>query len=345
MSHTKKIIVITTGGTIGSLLGEQSVAVDTTEVNQSLVAQEIHQAAKRLHCHIELIAPFTKNSENLRPEDWSSLLQTVSDANKSDCDGIVVTHGTDTMEYSLAAVAAYSHLWKKPVCFAGAFHAPDHPHSDAGVSLAGALACACNSDIEQGVYLSFRADTSHETAAITPAAAVKPMPFDQQYFEVLYGQQPGCYELSSGQWRSLPKSVQATLNLGVKKLPSHEALQLSSERVALLKVYPGMDTALLEAAARERDFLILEGYHCGTAPAEGGDLLPFAQSTDIDVLLAAYPAQYIGKPYSSTCQLQSADIHIYSDIQAHYLYVFCVLGLASGLNRQQVLQALQGFKI
>ena len=45
---------------------------------------------------------FSMDSSNIQPEEWAQLARAI-DQSFQDCDGVVVTHGTDTMGYTAAA--------------------------------------------------------------------------------------------------------------------------------------------------------------------------------------------------------------------------------------------------
>jgi len=51
--------------------------------------------------------------------DWKDLTYCLLRASKSNADGIVVLHGTDTIEYTISAVCAFNSSWNKKICFTG----------------------------------------------------------------------------------------------------------------------------------------------------------------------------------------------------------------------------------
>lgn len=61
---------------------------------------------------------FSMDSSNIQPEEWAQLARAI-DQSFQDCDGVVVTHGTDTMGYTAAALSFMLLGQKKPVILTG----------------------------------------------------------------------------------------------------------------------------------------------------------------------------------------------------------------------------------
>jgi glutamyl-tRNA(Gln) amidotransferase subunit D len=342
----KKITVITTGGTIGSVLGSQSVEVD---LDSRRILKELGELEVSLGCKVEVHSPLNKNSEDFTPADWVVLLTEIVRVNKTDCHGIVVTHGTDTMEYSLAAVLAYSHLWSKKICFTGAYYSPDHPKSDALLNLQAAISCVCSEQIENAVYVSFREDLLNTDARIIRGAELKSMQYDELTFDSVYRARVGRFRRGlgidelhmNGQFLPLP-------TLDCLTLPDEGATMIAKGRIAMVSLYPGIDKNLLVAASAGREILVLQGYHCGSGPADdSSELLHFLtdNSEGPTILMGSYPERYIDRPYRSTFVLKENGVHIYKDLQTHFLYVFSLLGLALGLEPKNIVNLISAFEI
>ena len=97
-----KILVIFTGGTIGSTLADGWIAPNDT-TRYTLIHSYEEKYGKDV-C-FETRTPFSILSENLSAKTLKELVDEVSAAIKEDYDGIIVTHGTDTLQFSAAALA------------------------------------------------------------------------------------------------------------------------------------------------------------------------------------------------------------------------------------------------
>ena len=100
-----KILVLFTGGTIGSAANDGIISL--SEESRSLLLQMYRSSAGETAADIEFIEriPYTVLSEDLSARELNLLLRALEDAVKEDLDGIIVTHGTDTLQYSAAACA------------------------------------------------------------------------------------------------------------------------------------------------------------------------------------------------------------------------------------------------
>ncbi len=106
---------------------------------------------------------FSMDSSNIQPEEWSVLAKAVHAA-MEDCDGVVITHGTDTMGYTAAALSYMLHGQTKPVILTGSQLPLGAPLSDAETNLSCAIEAACKG--VPGTYVCFARKLIHGTRAV-----------------------------------------------------------------------------------------------------------------------------------------------------------------------------------
>jgi L-asparaginase len=129
----KKIIVLATGGTFASRLGENGLAPSLgAESLLDALGISIPDAAIRCENVMSL------DSSNIQPEHWQMLARRVFRA-LDDYDGIIVTHGTDTMAYTASALAFMLRNLRKGVVFTGSQLPAEAPESDAALNMRTAL--------------------------------------------------------------------------------------------------------------------------------------------------------------------------------------------------------------
>jgi glutamyl-tRNA(Gln) amidotransferase subunit D len=128
------IVVIATGGTITS-----KVDYTTGGVSPLSKPEELLLATPEL---LEVVnikrieQPFTIFSEDMTPNEWQIIAKEVAKAlNESDVSGVIVTHGTDTLHYTAAALSFMLENLNKPVALVGGQRSSDRGSFDGGMNL------------------------------------------------------------------------------------------------------------------------------------------------------------------------------------------------------------------
>lgn len=343
---SKHIAVVTTGGTIGSVLQSESVSV---EQSGKLIEQEIKKAKDRLGYDISVINALNKNSEDFTPSDWLSILAAINSANESDADGIVVTHGTDTLVYTVAAALSFNNLWKKKICFTGSYYSPDNPSTDATLNLLSALEFVVSHENNNGIYVAFRDDENNREARILYGECIKPMSFDDLCFESAYGDYVSKFSPDNGLIDEGTRALESVPNLGVSKLPNINAIEMAQDNIAIVMLYPGIDKKTLCSFAKGKKILIIHLYHSGTGASseKQSQLMQFISesSPETKVMMGTFPRRNIDVPYESTVNMKSSGAHIYANLQPHFLYAFALLGIACGLAVEEIISKLHSWEI
>ncbi len=131
----KKLLFVFTGGTIGSTVKGNYISTDS---NKPYVLIENYKKKYGEFGEYDILSPYTVLSENLSGKYISALIKTVKE-NGHKYSGVIVTHGTDTLAYSAAALS-YS-LGNKfvPVCIVSANLPLENPLSNGYDNLRGAI--------------------------------------------------------------------------------------------------------------------------------------------------------------------------------------------------------------
>jgi len=120
------ISLISTGGTIASTVDYRTGAV-TARFDAEDVLRAVPDLAGRANYRGRVVANIL--SENMTPAVWRELAETVHAEVEAGADGVVVMHGTDTMQYSAAAMA-FTLDTPVPIVFTGSQRSADRPSSD-----------------------------------------------------------------------------------------------------------------------------------------------------------------------------------------------------------------------
>ncbi len=127
------ISIIATGGTIAS-----RVDYATGAVTGSMSPEEIFSTAPELSQAVSLKfvhSPFRLQSEDMTPDEWIAIAKTVADDLNNGAQGAIVTHGTDTLHFTSAALSFMLKGLGKPVAVVGAQRSPDRGSFDGAMNL------------------------------------------------------------------------------------------------------------------------------------------------------------------------------------------------------------------
>lgn len=124
----KNILVIFTGGTIGSSVHQG--AIDTDKKTAFLLLEQFKQRQPNTNVNFTTRQPYQILSENLSPRIWTTLISEIENANPNAYDGIIITHGTDTLAFTAAALSVYFQVFSVPI-FLVSSHLPlSNPHAN-----------------------------------------------------------------------------------------------------------------------------------------------------------------------------------------------------------------------
>ena len=142
----KKILLLTTGGTIASMPGGEGLEPHRSDVME----RELEQL--RTYYDITVRDVMCLDSSNIRPEEWQTIACSIFEF-RAGFDGVVVSHGTDTMAYTASAVTFMLPDIDLPVVFTGSQLPLADMLSDGPDNLRTAFAMAASG--HPGVFLAF----------------------------------------------------------------------------------------------------------------------------------------------------------------------------------------------
>ncbi|MCT9097745.1 Glu-tRNA(Gln) amidotransferase subunit GatD [Haloarchaeobius sp. HME9146] len=120
------IALISTGGTIASTVDYRTGAV-TAQFDAEDVLRAVPDLAGRANYRGRVVANIL--SENMEVPIWQDLAEAIHEEVENGADGVVVMHGTDTMQYSASAMSFMLDS-PVPIVFTGSQRSADRPSSD-----------------------------------------------------------------------------------------------------------------------------------------------------------------------------------------------------------------------
>ncbi|WP_188879385.1 Glu-tRNA(Gln) amidotransferase subunit GatD [Halarchaeum grantii] len=161
------IALISTGGTIASTVDYRTGAV-TAQFDAEDVLRAVPDLAGRANYRGRVVANIL--SENMDPSIWRELAAAVHEEIENGADGVVVMHGTDTMQYS-ASVLSFMLDTPVPVVFTGSQRSADRPSSDNVMNAVCAVEAA-KSDVAE-VMVCMHATQSDDRCALHRGTRVR----------------------------------------------------------------------------------------------------------------------------------------------------------------------------
>jgi glutamyl-tRNA(Gln) amidotransferase subunit D len=153
------VCLIPTGGTMASRVDYRTGGVYAVS-NPKELLHNVPELAEIVNVK-EIVTPFTKMSEDMEPHDWKAIAEIAARKLNSGDHGVIITHGTDTLHYTAAALSFFLRNLSKPVVLTGSQRSSDRGSSDAGMNLICAARTAVSDIAEVGICMHGSPDDSY----------------------------------------------------------------------------------------------------------------------------------------------------------------------------------------
>lgn len=317
----KNILIITTGGTIVSQATEEATGAQPALSGEDLL-KSIPGANKfadlRVHNFTKL--PSTEMTLELMLELANEIKKALQQSN---VDGVVITHGTDTLEET-----AYLHDLvlnnDKPVVFTGAMRAASSLSSDGPMNLLQSIIVASN----------------NQTKGYPPVIV-----FNDEIHLARYSMK--FHSTSTDAFKSLnagPVGMIRETNVHYFYPAFHEqTLEVTKvkSRVEIIKASAGASDFFLQAAIREKiDGIVIEGTGAGHVPSSWTNTIEKAIEKGIIVVMV--PRSPAGYPLHQTYGIKGGEIHLkklgvlFGFTNGQKTRVFLTLALSAGWDKENI---------
>ena len=256
------VAMIITGGTIAARLNARKGGVDWLTSPEDLFKfyPEIFDKVNI----VKVESPFMKASEDMDFKDWQKIARTTKKLlNDNNIKGVIITHGTDFLHYTSAALSFFLRDLSKPVVLTYSQRSIDRASSDANLNLQ-CSALVAISDMAE-VMLVGHASLNDDYCYAMPGTKVRKLHASRRdAFKVVNAKPfakifPDRMELVSGYKRREKLNKGAKVKLDTK----------FEEKVALIKVYPGQDPKILNYYLKKKyKGIVLELSGLGHAPTK-----------------------------------------------------------------------------
>lgn len=293
----ERIHILATGGTIAS-----KIDYVTGGVTPILKTEELLDAVPELSRIAEFSSEVFSSifSENMTPKHWEALSRRIYDLFKEDPErGIIVTHGTDTLGYTAAALSFSLGRLLSPVVLIGAQRSSDRPSSDSAFNLISASFYVQKRICEVAVVM--HGESGDTYALAHRGTRVRKMHSSRRdAFQSISSAPIAKIDPYSGKVTVLRKDVNICGEERFDRLNEEPKLKFS-DKVFLLKFFPGMSPEIIDILV-ERGIkgIVIEGTGLGHVSEDA--IGSIKRAVDSGVLVAI----------TTQCLFGSVNLNVYS---------------------------------
>lgn len=260
----ERILVVLTGGTIGSKIERATIDVDAAAGVGLLAAC---REAFRGGVEFVAVQPLNMLSENAAPRHWEALCAAIDQAGPRGYSGVIITHGTDTLAYTAAMLSFVYNALPVPLVVVGSSYPLEDARSNGAENFRQAVYFILNEGIP-GVFCVYRNEKGeslvHLGSRLTEADA-----YTDQFAS--FG---GIYlgEMKNGALalKAHPANPVRTALKAARDSALTQPVRFENSVLAI-RPYPGLDYGHI--CFDENTKAVLHGlYHSGTACVRGEGL-------------------------------------------------------------------------
>ena len=241
-SSKPNIAMIITGGTIAARLNPKKGGVDWLTSPEDLFKFYPNLFEKVNVSKVEI--PFMKGSANMNSKDWKKLAKVTEKLlNDNNIQGVIITHGTDTLHYTGAALSFFLKDLNKPVVLTYSQRSIDRASSDADLNLQCA-ALAAISDIAE-VMIVGHASTNDDFCYAMPGTKTRKLHTSRRDAFKIINSKPFA--------KIFPDRIERISDYKMRKKGQVKIDAKFEDKVALVKFYPGQSPDIL-------DYYVKKGY-------------------------------------------------------------------------------------
>lgn len=317
-----QISVVFTGGTIGSKLHENSIGTDKAAKRELLSR---YRAASGDETVFKAVEPYTILSENLTLSHIQALAQAISEEQEV-ADALIVTHGTDTLPYTAAALSYIMGLSEKPLVLVSSNYVLNDPRANGVDNFRAAVDFLRAVPSARGVYVSYR--NGEGSTHILRAARLLPHLAPTDTVHTLNG--------IVATWENGIIYISDACTEQADEIAPFSAMALTKnpKRVLLLRAHPDM---LFPSVTSDIAAVLIETYHSGTLPTDSAALAAFAaqaKEKGIPVFAVGITGEKI---YESATHYPALGIIPLPPLSPVAAYLKLHLALSNGLDPQKIL--------
>lgn len=285
----KRLLIIFTGGTIGSKAEGRSIDVHDSGSYALLDAYRRTDAARE-DIELHTLEPLNLLSENMTTDDWRSLALAIREADPGAYEGVIVTHGSDTLAYSAAMLGYLFADATVPIVLTASNYPIADERANGLRNLAGAIDFVADAALP-GVFAVYENDRGERLVYLGTRLSQCESFTDQ--FGSPYALPYGEMVRDRFVWRNDPRNPPPDSLSSMNGQLAWKSDSLTLDNTVLyIRPYPGLNYTMYQWNDRRPSAILHDLHHSGTACAlpSGPYSLPAfianCKSQGIDVYLS-----------------------------------------------------------
>ncbi|MDR0992707.1 MAG: asparaginase domain-containing protein [Ruminococcus sp.] len=327
-----KICVIFTGGTIGSSIYNSIINTSEETADDLLSAYKKNNPNRNIVFTSEKIMSVL--SENMSLTEWKQIYNKINEIQNADYDGIIITHGTDTLAFTAAFLSMILAPIKIPILLVSSVFPNEHPRAN-GLRNFSAAVDFIREVQTRGVFVPFTSN-SVLTKIHLGSRIQQSEPFIHTFRSIgniSYGRiTANGFERNDNEFNPTPKQIETPPAIVIPRFPE-------KKNIVYITPYPGIDYSNINF--KEKPDAIIHGlYHSGTACASPSDrknsVVEFArQCIDQGIDFYAAPFDDRQKMYASSNIMQKTGIQFIKNVSCVAAYVKLIIAYGSFYDKDK----------
>lgn len=276
-----RFLVVLTGGTISSVVEDGVVVPD--KHNPAKIIEK-YKEKYGTEDRFELTCPYTLNSENMNCSFYPRLIACLKEASMKNYDGIIVTHGTSSLQFTAAALSLTLTGKNCPIVLVASDYVIEDERANGLDNLKGAVDFV-KGGYGRGIYVSYK----NKGGNVRIHQGIKCMPYETYSFALNSFNDEYFGEFVDGEWVPNENCPKLVINKRYKIIDNTP----EDSGILWIKQYPGMKYPKVDSFVKA---VMLEAYPNGTINVSSKEVKEFVKQLrnyDIPVYVTGVNDDYI----------------------------------------------------
>ena len=261
----KQLLVVFTGGTIGSQ--KQGDGIDVNQSGSYMLIDDYNSSPqKRKDVELHAIQPLNLLSENMTTNDWVTLSEAIRGVDLTSFDGLVITHGSDTLAYSAAMISYLFAASNIPIVLTASNYPLADERSNGRRNFTNAIDFIAEAQLP-GVFVVYEDDKGNSLVYLG-TRITQSVSFTDQFgspYGIPYGSMvDGSFKWLEHERNPKPEDLQTVP--APKFAWEPKTLRLDSS-IVYIRPYPGLNYSFYDFGSVRPKAVLHDLHHSGTASA------------------------------------------------------------------------------